>query len=176
MMSTRLQGGLISRNSATRDLHGSRLRPGNYHLMRWQLPLITWGFVLLLLATPGWCQASTAPSQNEGAAITEKWGIEILGIRQSAAGHMLDFRYRVVDSQKAAPLFVRQTKPYLIDQASGKVLAVPNMAKVGPLRSSDQPHAGRTYWMFFGNPGVVKAGSKVSVVIGDFKVEDLTVQ
>lgn len=89
---------------------------------------------------------------------------------------MLDFRYRVVDSQKAAPLFVRQTKPYLIDQASGKVLAVPNMAKVGPLRSSDQPHAGRTYWMFFGNPGVVKAGSKVSVVIGDFKVEDLTVQ
>jgi hypothetical protein len=30
--------------------------------------------------------------------------------------------------------------------------------------------------MFFGNPGVVKPGNKVSVVIGDFKAENLVVE
>jgi hypothetical protein len=138
--------------------------------------LIICGCVITLLASTGWGQASPAPSQSDRPAIEQKWGIQILNVRRTAAGHMLDFRYRVLDPQKAAPLFVRQTKPYLIDQASGKVLAVPNMAKVGPLRSSNQPKADRTYWMFFGNPGLVKAGSKVSVVIGDFKVKDITVE
>jgi hypothetical protein len=186
MKNKRIHARFTFSNAASSNLQGSRSEVGKRLPMRWKLSLIIGSIVMLLSTAPGWCQASTPSSQKEGAtliekqnkgtAITEKWGIEILGIRQSAAGHMLDFRYRVVDSEKAAPLFARQTKPYLIDQASGKVLAVPNMAKVGPLRSSNPPQAGRTYWMFFGNPGLVKAGSKVSVVIGDFKVEDLTVQ
>lgn len=135
-----------------------------------------WGLIIVLMASAAWCQASTTSSDSGMAAIEKKWGIEIISIRQTAAGHMLDFRYRVVDPEKAAPLFVRQTKPYLIDQASGKVLAVPDMPKVGALRSTNTPQKGRTYWMFFGNPGVVKAGGKVSVVIGDFRVENLTVE
>lgn len=115
-------------------------------------------------------------STAKAESIEDTWGIQIVGIRQTAAGHMLDFRYRVLDAEKAEALFVRQTKPHLIDQASGKVLAVPRMAKVGPLRTSDKPQEGRIYWMFFANPGVVKAGSKVTVVIGDFKAENLTVE
>ena len=138
--------------------------------------LVIWGFVFTLLTSTGWGQASITPSPADRAAVEKKWGIQIVSIRQTAAGHMLDFRYKVVDAAKAAPLFVRQEAPYLIDQASGKSLTVPNMAKIGPLRSSNQPLQGRTYWMFFGNPGLVKAGAKVSVVIGDFKVENLTVQ
>jgi hypothetical protein len=89
---------------------------------------------------------------------------------------MLDFRYRVLDDEKAAPLFVRQTKPYLQHQASGKVLAVPETAKLGPLRNSDMPQAGRIYWMFFANPGgLVQAGDRVSLSIGEFHA-DLTVE
>jgi hypothetical protein len=89
---------------------------------------------------------------------------------------MLDFRYRVLDAAKAAPLFVRQTKPHLVHKASGKVLGVPETAKLGPLRNSDSPQAGRIYWMFFGNPGgLVQTGDFVSVVIGDFRA-DLTVE
>jgi len=89
---------------------------------------------------------------------------------------MLDFRYRVTDQEKAAPLFVRQTKPHLIHRASGRVLAVPETAKLGPLRNSDIPQAGRIYWMFFGNPGgLVKVGDRVTVVIGEFRA-DLTVE
>jgi len=94
----------------------------------------------------------------------------------TARGHMVDFRYRIVDAEKAAALFSRNAKPYLVDQESGKVLAVPRTAKVGPLRSSNEPQEGKVYWMFFGNPGVVKTGSNVTVVIGDFKVENLVVE
>ena len=115
-------------------------------------------------------------SDSQKKALSEKWGIELVAMRSTAAGHMVDFRYKVLDAEKAAPLFKRQTKPYLIHQASGKVLAVPNTAKLGSLRNSNTPQAGRIYWMFFGNHhGVVQSGDKVTVAIGDFKVADIEV-
>lgn len=146
-----------------------------------QIALTAAGLILIIigLQLPGCTQTPAAPAAQESkqaAGIENKWGIQILGVRKAAAGHMLDFRYKVTDANKAAPLFVRAGKPYLIDQSSGKSLVVPNMAKVGPLRTSNPPKEGRTYWMFFGNPGLVKPGDKVTVVIGDFKVEDMTVQ
>ncbi|MDY0350293.1 MAG: hypothetical protein RBR09_03480 [Desulfobulbaceae bacterium] len=110
-------------------------------------------------------------------ALKEQWGIEVTSLAMSAGGHMVDFRFRVLDSEKAASLFKRANKPYLIDQASGQVLAVPRTAKIGPLRSSDPPREDRIYWMFFGTvPGLVKTGSLVTVVIGDFRAENLVVQ
>lgn len=116
-------------------------------------------------------------AENSTESIEETWGIQIIGIRQTAAGYMLNFRYRVIDPEKAAPLFNRQTKPYLIDQASGAKFAVPNPPKTGPLRTSDPPKAGRNYFIFFANPGkYVKLGNKVTVVIGDFKAENLVVE
>jgi hypothetical protein len=143
------------------------------------LGLIVWAFyepddagsAMALDSKPG--AKRTAEFQ---ANLIEKWGIEIVGIRLTARGHMVDFRYRVVDAAKAASLLARNKKPFLVDQESGKVLAVPRTAKVGPLRTSNAPKEGKVYWMFFGNPGLVKTGSTVSVVIGDFKVENLIVQ
>lgn len=107
----------------------------------------------------------------------ETWGIQIAGIRQTAKGLMLDFRYRVVDPEKAAPLFKRKSKPYLIHQKSGATFIVPNPPKTGLLRNSNKPKQGIVYWMFFGNPEkYVKPGDKVTVVIGDFKAENLIVE
>ena len=115
-------------------------------------------------------------SDSEKKALSEKWGIELVAMRSTAAGHMVDFRYKVLDAEKAAPLFKRQTKPYLIHQESGKSLAVPNTAKIGSLRNSNTPQAGRIYWMFFGNHhGLVQKGDKVTVAIGDFRATDLVV-
>ena len=115
-------------------------------------------------------------TKQQKQALSEKWGIELVAMRSTAAGHMVDFRYRVLDAEKAAPLFKRQTKPYLIHQASGKVLAVPNTAKLGSLRNSNTPQEGRTYWMFFGNHHrLVKSGDKVTVAIGDFRAADIEV-
>jgi len=118
-------------------------------------------------------------TQAEALALelAEQWGIEITSIRLTAHNHMIDYRYRVLDADKATDLFKRQIKPHLIHQKTGKVLAVPETAKLGPLRNSNIPQVGKIYWMFFGNAGdLVQANDKVTVVIGEFRVEDLVVE
>ena len=147
-----------------------------------QLLALSIALLLVFIASPATANA-TAPQKEASTAVVksnplaEKWGIEITSLRMAAANHMVDFRFRVLDAKKAGPLFVRQTKPYLLDQKTGKVLAVPNTAKIGPLRNSNTPQEGRIYWMFFGNhTGLVQAGNKVTVVIGEFKVENLVVE
>jgi hypothetical protein len=148
----------------------------------------------LLLAVAGWPSSgqATVPEKEEIEAaedaapealqpgaeeIGQDWGIEITRVGLTAAGHMIDFRYKVLDAEKATPLFKRETKPYLTDQASGRTLAVPVTGKVGPLRNSNMPQDGRIYWMFFGNTGQwVKRGAKVTLQIGDFRVENLVVE
>lgn len=131
------------------------------------------------------CGPTLSASQNiqqthaeEKSSLEEKWGIQICGIRLSAADYMLDFRYRVVDPNKAAPLLSRRAKPYLIDEASGAKLIVPAPPKVGSLRQkSNQPRAGKIYFIIFSNPSkLVRRGNKVTVVIGDFKAENLIVE
>lgn len=100
-----------------------------------------------------------------------------MALRLTAGGYMLDFRYRVLDSEKAAPLFERRVKPVLIDKRSGAQFMVPVLGKVGPLRPSNPPQGNRNYFVLFANPGkFVKPGSEVSIVIGDFKVEHLKVE
>ena len=115
------------------------------------------------------------------STVQDRWGIEIVGIRLSAAGYMLDFRYRVIEPEKAASILDPKVKPYLIDQKSGVKCAVPNVGKVGTLRqtsrSAGKPQGGRAYLVVFANPGrSVTAGNKVTVVIGDFWAEDLIVR
>jgi len=118
------------------------------------------------------------PKEQQEPSLEEKWGIKILSIRQSANGYMLDFRYRVIDSGKASLLLSRKEKPYLIDQASGARFMVPSAPKVGPLRQTAiKPIADRNYFTLFANPGkYVKPGSKVTVVIGEFRAENLVVE
>jgi len=114
---------------------------------------------------------------REKTFLKRQWGVEVLDVRQTAAGHMLEFRYRVLDAEKAKPLFERRTKPVLTHAETGAQLIVPTPAKTGALRNSNPPIAGRTYWMFFGNPGkLVQPGHHVSVEIGEFRADGLVVQ
>jgi hypothetical protein len=60
---------------------------------------------------------------------------------------------------------------------SGAKLIVPTPAKTGALRNSNEPLAGRVYWMFFANPGqLVKPGDHVDIEIGAFRLEGAVVQ
>jgi hypothetical protein len=120
---------------------------------------------------------SHALNERRAADLDQQWGIAIKSLRLTAADHMIDYRYQVLDSDKATDLFERQIKPYLIHQRTGKVLAVPETAKLGPLRNSNIPQEGKIYWMFFGNAdSLVKADDRVTIVIGDFRIDDLVVQ
>jgi len=137
--------------------------------------LIIFSLLLTGCATTSKKQVAEEIVNTEG--MEERWGIQISGIRLTSGGFMLDFRYRVIDAEKAAPLFDRATKPHLIHQETGAKFMVPNPPKTGPLRTSNEPQQGRVYWMFFGNPGrYVKPGDKVTVVIGDFRAENLIVE
>ena len=119
-----------------------------------------------------------AGTASPGTALEQQWGVKVLGVRLSAGGYMLDFRYRVLDPVKARSLFDMQVKPCLIDQTTGARMMVPAPPKIGALRSSAKTIVpDRNYFMMFANPAqYVKAGSKVSVEIGAFKVENLVVK
>jgi hypothetical protein len=122
---------------------------------------------------------SPGPSHHprEKTFMKRQWGVEVLYVRQTAAGYMLEFRYKVLDAEKAKALFERQTKPLLTHAETGARLIVPTPAKTGALRNSNLPLAGHTYWMFFANPGrLVQPGDHVSIDIGEFRVAGLVVQ
>lgn len=134
-------------------------------------------FVQLTFFVIGAYAAEAPVAEKENVQLGEKWGIEIVGLRLSAAGHVIDLRYRVTDPKKALPFFDAQKKPSLIDQASGVKMVVPVAPKIGSMRQKTmRPEVGRIYFMLFGNTGVVNYGSKVTLVIGDIKIENLTVE
>ncbi|MEQ1505976.1 MAG: hypothetical protein ABMB14_27330, partial [Myxococcota bacterium] len=117
------------------------------------------------------------PHPRDFTLIERQWGVEIEYVRQTAGGYMLEFRYRVVDPVKAAPLFDGAAKPLLTHLRTGATYVVPAPAKTGALRPSDPPLPGHVYWMFFANPGkVVQPGDQVSVEIGAFRVDRLVVE
>jgi hypothetical protein len=134
-------------------------------------------FALLLpFAVTGTC-AGQEDNAMSCVEIEQKWGIRPLGIWLSAGDNMLDFRYRVFDAEKAAPLFTRQIKPYILDQATGAKFFVPETPKVGALRQTRKPYPDKNYFIIFGNPAkYVKRGGKVTVVIGELQIRDLVVQ
>lgn len=120
---------------------------------------------------------SSESSNHISSELQEKWGVQVVGARLTAGGYIIDFRYRVLDAEKAAPLFSREIDPYLIDEESGARMSVPNPPKVGPLRNSDTPVNDRVYFILFANPGhYIKRNNKVSIVIGDLKLEHQTVE
>jgi hypothetical protein len=141
------------------------------------------GAILLFLQFPN---CATTPEMVPGKSVSqetiptpeEKWGLKILRVGLTAGGHMLDLRYQVTDPERASPLLDRKVKPYLIDQASGVKLQVPNMPKVGALKQRvDQADKEKTYFILFGNSrGIVRSGSLVTLILGDCRVENRVVE
>jgi hypothetical protein len=143
------------------------------HMKRRHFPLTMW-LIALAAAT---AMAQEAPATSHGDEIETRWGIEIMSLRLSSAGYMIDFRYKVIDAEKAAPLFDRRVKPKLIDEASGMEMSVPTGPTTGQIRNSNPPRAGKVYFMFFANPGrQIKSGSKVTIAIGEFKTGTLAIE
>lgn len=114
-------------------------------------------------------------------SLREKWGIEIVALRTTMMGMMVDLRYRVLDATKAASLLDLNTKSWLEVKKNGARLDVPHSVKIGELRqstSSKKIKEGIDYFILFGNPGAryVQTGDEVTLVIGDMTVDSLIVQ
>ncbi len=117
------------------------------------------------------------PTECSDAEAADKWGICAYGVRLSAAGYLLDYRFHVLDANKAAPLLDRKHTPRLMVERVGAVPAV-SASSVGALRQSsrstdDEP----TYLVFFANPGRrIASGDVVTVSIGEFTAKHLQVE
>jgi hypothetical protein len=114
--------------------------------------------------------------------LEREWGIRLLGIRRVAGGYGLDFRYQVLDPVKAAPILQRKQSrdPHLVVEKSGATLRVPFSHKVGTMRQSvrveSQIKKGNRYFVLFANPSRhVEPGDQVTIVIGGFRAEHVTV-
>jgi hypothetical protein len=104
------------------------------------------------------------------------WGVDSFSVKLLESGQLVRFSYRVVDPKKAKVLSDKKANPVLLDPKAHAQLVVPQLEKVGQLRQSTTPEAGRVYWMAFSNRGrVVKPGDRISVVIGRFRADGLVV-
>jgi len=104
------------------------------------------------------------------------WGVDSLAVKWAESGEIIRFTYRVLDADKAKTLNDKKAEPSLIDPQAQVKLVVPSMEKVGQLRQSSTPQAGKSYWMAFSNKGrLVKRGDRVNVVIGKFHADGLVV-
>ena len=104
------------------------------------------------------------------------WGVDTLVVKWTEAGEVINFSYEVLDPEKAKMLNDKKNQPVLIDPQAGVKLVVPTLEKVGQLRQSSTPEAGKSYWMAFSNKGrLVKRGDHVNVVIGKFHADGLVV-
>jgi hypothetical protein len=104
------------------------------------------------------------------------WGVDSLGVKLVESGEVVRFTYHVLDADKAKALNDKKNEPALIDARAGVQLVVPSMEKIGQLRQSAAPQAGKSYWMAFSNKGrPVKHGDRVIVQIGPFRADGLIV-
>ncbi|WP_151128945.1 hypothetical protein [Oryzomonas japonica] len=141
-------------------------------------------FVLALLLVGGVSGCATSKAGGNGAlatALSPRWeasGIRVVKISPAVGRQMLDLRYRITDVEQAGRVLKQTTPISLVDQVSGTTLPVPDLAKVGKLRSiPNKEDAGRLFWVFFNNSaGVVKPGNKVTLMIGNVAIRDIVVE
>lgn len=107
-----------------------------------------------------------AVSAQEFAAHT---GITVTLLGVTAGGGMVEFRYQVVDPDKAALVLHDDTKrPVLVAEGSGETLAMVSR----PHSHKAELQLGGTYFFLMANTrNALRDGTKVSVIIGDVRLE-----
>ncbi len=118
----------------------------------------------------------TINKKNENFELLKSLGIEIVSLRLTGYGKFIDFRYKVIDIEKASEMFNPKIKCYLFDPKTGNKFYIPHTPKVGSLRSYGTPVKNRVYFMLFSNNGVLKKGSAVNIAIGDTIIENLVIE
>lgn len=141
------------------------------------------GLVVLLvvggLAARAWwperkadIRAGTTLVTNDGMAA--RYGIHITMIAVTAAGGLVDFRYQVVDPDKAnAVIHDVSLYPKLVVEDSGATLVMRSL----PHNHKAQLELGGTYFFLFANANnAIHRGSRVTLVIGDARLEHIVIQ
>ncbi len=134
--------------------------------------------LIIALALFHGCAGVLKDSRQSIEAVRDDFGIQVLGVRLTAGGEMIDFRYRIIDTEKAAPLMKPRNRAYLTHERTGIKMKVPSLPKVGSLRQfSSVAKKDRNYAILFSNPGrFIRRGDRVTVEIGKMRLEHLVVE
>lgn len=170
------------------------MRRGWRQFRDWSLGIgLAAGLVLGLGACAGARVGRTTPTPVDPRVLAEQryqasrlsveaaCGIGVERLTLTSSGYMLDFRYRILDPEKASKVTDRTVRPYLQDPESGVVFAVPSPPKIGPLRQSvaggQLPPKDKVLFILFANPGQnLQAGKRISVVLGDCRIDGVPIQ
>ena len=105
--------------------------------------------------------------------LEERYGIRITLIGITAGGGMIDFRYKVIDADKATK-WIKDAAlmPHFENETSGVMLNHP-----GGMAHSPTLLPGRVYYMLYGNSGgALQPGDAVAVKFGDLSVGPVVAQ
>lgn len=99
------------------------------------------------------------------------YGIQLTLVGVTAAGGLVDLRFKITDATKAKQLFDDPAvMPAVVAEPTGVVLAPPH----GGHHARVTPTSGASYFILIGNAGgVVQRGVPVSVVINNVRVEHI---
>ncbi len=116
-------------------------------------------------------RAGTTLVTAEGMAA--QYGIDVNLIGLTAAGGLLEFRYQVLDPDKADRMIHDSTKlPILVLEDTGETLVIST-----PHHHINELELGGTYFFLLANAhNAVHRGSLVTLVIGDLRIEHFPVQ
>ncbi|MCP4078470.1 MAG: hypothetical protein GY744_20100 [Gammaproteobacteria bacterium] len=128
---------------------------------------------LFLLTVPGAYAQDLKPIDLQG-----DWGIEPVHLRVTANGFMIEFRYKVLDAEKALILSDRKEFPYLLSMKSRAKLSVPYGSTVGFLKSNRRfIKKGKNYIAMFSNEGQhMLKGDRVKIQIKNQVSSELVLQ
>ena len=111
------------------------------------------------------------PPAVSAAGLVERSGVRVIRVAVTGDGGLVDLRYQVVDADKAQT--VHDLPPLLIDEATGGVVMRPWMGH----SHMNAPKLGISYFVLFENTGtLIRRGSRVTVQLGDARLEHVPVQ
>jgi hypothetical protein len=134
--------------------------------------LIVVGVAAFLFAR-GWPAAHPAPISSAmpiNPQIEQQWGVRVTQIGVTADGGMVDFRYIVIDPDKALAMQQDVNKlPVLVAEDSGTLV---NSTSLMGFKHTLKP--GETYFLLYRNTGgAIKSGTPVTVKFGDLLLEHM---
>ncbi len=143
---------------------------------RWAVVVLV---LLLVLGAWAWraqrgtdIRAGTTPVDTVGMAA--RYGIDVSLVAVTAAGGLLELRYQVVDPDKADRLIHDSAlAPALVVETTGATLVMSSP----PHHHGTELQLGGTYFFLMANArNAVHRGDRVTLVIGDARLEHLEAQ
>ncbi|CAN5455489.1 hypothetical protein BH10ACT6_BH10ACT6_13860 [soil metagenome] len=152
----------------------------NFHGRR-QLAVIGLVGILLLAAGAGaalgWWPGQKADVRAGTTLVTAegmgaRYGIDVNLIGVTAAGGLIEFRYQVVDPDKA-DMMIHNDKllPIVVVEDSGATMVISR-----PHHASEIKLGGTYFFLFANAHNAIHAGSRVTLVMGDSRIEHIKVQ